>query len=123
MAFPVWFWYFTPKNYRKVMHILALFRSLCMVNVSKKLIADSGGTIDGVRDLKTTIRRRTYVDIALKILLPALQNVLKIPLERTTLAQGRITALPNHQRSAEIDVGIGYNGNINNTLIARLAVI
>ena len=74
--------------------------AMCMVNVSTKLIADNGRAIDGVRDLKTTMHGCKYIDMVLKILPPAVQNVFKIPLERTCLAQGRINAPPNHQRAA-----------------------
>ena len=74
--------------------------AMCMVNVSTKLIADSDGAIDGVRDLKTTMRGRKYIDMVLKILPPTLQNVLKIPLEGAFLAQGRINAPPNQHHAA-----------------------
>jgi putative transposase len=74
--------------------------AMCMVNVSAKLIAYSDGTIDGVRDLKTALRGRKYIDMVLKILPPAVQNVLKIPLEGAFLAQGRINAPPNDRRAA-----------------------
>jgi hypothetical protein len=35
--------------------------AMCMVNVSAKLIADSGSAIQGVRDLKTAVRGRKYI--------------------------------------------------------------
>ena len=50
---------------------------MCMVNVSAKLIADSGGVIQGVRDLKTAMRGRKYVAVKLKLLLQKLHNELK----------------------------------------------
>ena len=51
--------------------------AMCMVNVSAKLIADSGGVIQGVRDLKTAMRGRKYVAVKLKLLLQKLHNELK----------------------------------------------
>ena len=42
--------------------------AMCMVNVSAKLIADSGGEIQGVRDLKTAVRGRKYVTVIFKLL-------------------------------------------------------
>ena len=74
--------------------------AMCMVNVSAKLIADSDGEIQGVRDLKTVVRGRKYIDMVLKILPPAVQNVLKIPLEGAFLVQGHINAPPHRQRAA-----------------------
>ena len=74
--------------------------AMCMVNVSATLIADSDGAIDGVRDLKTAMRGRKYIDVVLKILPPTLQNGLKIPLQGAFLAQGRINAPPNDCRAA-----------------------
>lgn len=65
--------------------------AMCMVNVSTKLIVDSDGAIDWVRDLKTAMCGQIY-RYGIKILPPAVQNVLKIPLERTFLAQGSINA-------------------------------
>ena len=63
--------------------------AMCMVNVSAKLIADSDGEIQGVRDLKTVVRGRKYIDM-----------VLKIPLEGAFLVQGHINAPPHRQRAA-----------------------
>ena len=54
------------------------------------------------------MRGRKYIDVVLKIRPPTLQNVLKIPLERAFLAQGRINAPPNQHYAAEIGVGIEY---------------
>ena len=44
--------------------------AMCMVNVSAKLIADSDGEIQGVRDLKTVVRGEKYIDVVLKLLPP-----------------------------------------------------
>ena len=44
--------------------------AMCMVNVSAKLIADSDGEIQGVRDLKTVVRGRKYIAVVLKLLPP-----------------------------------------------------
>lgn len=74
--------------------------AMCMVNVSAKLIADSGGTIQGVRDLKTAMRGRKYVAVILKLLPRALHNELKVTIDRTILALGRINAPPPTQRAA-----------------------
>ena len=74
--------------------------AMCMVNVSAKLIADSGGEIQGVRDLKTAIRGRKYVTVILKLLPQKLHNELKSPIERTISALGRINAPPHNQRAA-----------------------
>ena len=46
--------------------------------------------------------------MVLKILPPAVQNGLKIPLEGACLAQGRINAPTNRQRAASIGVGIVF---------------
>ena len=74
--------------------------AMCMVNVSAKLIADSGGEIQGVRDLKTAIRGRKYVTVILKLLPQKLHNELKSPIERIISALGRINAPPNDQQAA-----------------------
>jgi hypothetical protein len=74
--------------------------AMCMVNVSAKLIADSGGTIQGVRDLKTAMRGRKYVAVILKLLPRALHNELKVTIDRTILALGRINAPPPTQQAA-----------------------
>lgn len=80
--------------------------AMCMVKVSAELTADSGDTNHGVRDLKTAICGCKYINMVLKILPSAVQNVLKIPLEGAFLAQGRINAPPNDHRAASIGVGI-----------------
>jgi len=53
---------------------------------------------------------RDYGRMVLKILLPAVQNGLKIPREGAFLTQGRINAPPHRQRAASIGVGIDCNG-------------
>ena len=42
----------------------------CMVNVNTKLIADSDGAIQGVRNFKTAVCGRKYVAVILKLLPP-----------------------------------------------------
>jgi putative transposase len=74
--------------------------AMCMVNVSAKLIADSGGEIHGVRDLKTAVRGRKYVTVILKLLPQKLHNELKSPIDRIISILGRINAPPNNQRAA-----------------------
>ncbi len=74
--------------------------AMCMVNVSAKLIADSGGEIQGVRDLKTAMRGRKYVAVILKLLPQKLHNELKSPIDRIISILGRINAPPNNQRAA-----------------------
>ena len=74
--------------------------AMCMVNVSAKLIADSGGEIQGVRDLKTAIRGRKYVTVILKLLPQKLHNELKSPIDRIISILGRINAPPNDQQAA-----------------------
>ena len=74
--------------------------AMCMVNVSAKLIADSGGEIQGVRDLKTVVRGRKYVAVILKLLRQKLHNELKSPIERIISSLGSINAPPNDQQAA-----------------------
>jgi len=74
--------------------------AMCMVNVSAKLIADSGGEIQGVRDLKTAIRGRKSVTVILKLLPQKLHNELKPRINRTISTLGRINALPHNQQVA-----------------------
>jgi putative transposase len=52
--------------------------AMCMVNVSAKLIADSDGAIQGVRDLKTVVRGRKYIAVVLKLLPPKTAQRIKI---------------------------------------------
>jgi hypothetical protein len=68
--------------------------------MSAKLIAESGGTIQGVRDRKTAMRGRKYVAVVIKLLPPALHNELKVTINRTILALGRINTPPPTQRAA-----------------------
>ena len=44
--------------------------AMCIVNVSAKLTINSGGAIQGVRDLKTVVRGRKYIAVVLKLLPP-----------------------------------------------------
>ncbi len=74
--------------------------AMCMVNVSAKLIADSDGAIQGVRDFKTAVRGRKYVAVILKLLPQKLHNELKSQINRTISTLGRINALPHNQRAA-----------------------
>jgi len=74
--------------------------AMCMVNVSAKLIADSGGEIQGVRDLKTVVRGRKYIAVIFKLLPPKLHNELKSQIERIISPFGLINAPPNNQRAA-----------------------
>ena len=74
--------------------------AMCMVNVSAKLIADSDGEIQGVRDLKTVVRGRKYIAVVLKLLPPKLHNELKSQIDRIISPFGRINAPPHNQRAA-----------------------
>jgi hypothetical protein len=74
--------------------------AMCMVNVSAKLIADSGGEIQGARDLKTVVRGRKYVAVVLKLLPPKLHNELKSQIDRIISPFGLINAPPHNQRAA-----------------------
>jgi len=85
----------TPTVVNNAAHL-----AMCMVNMSAKLIADSGGKIQGVRDLKTAVRGRKYVAVILKLLPQKLHNELKSPIDRIISALGRINAPPNDQRAA-----------------------
>jgi len=53
-----------------------------------------------VRDRKTAMRGRKYVAVVIKLLPPALHNELKVTINRTILALGRINAPPPTQRAA-----------------------
>ena len=74
--------------------------AMCMVNVSAKLIADSGGEIQCVRDLKTVVRGRKYIAVIFKLLPPKLHNELKSQINRIIFTLGRINAPPNDQQAA-----------------------
>ena len=74
--------------------------AMCMVNVSAKLIADSDGEIQGVRDLKTVVRGRKYIAVIFKLLPPKLHNELKSQIERIISPFGLINAPPHNQRAA-----------------------
>jgi putative transposase len=74
--------------------------AMCMVNVSAKLIADSDGEIQGVRDLKTVVRGRKYIAVIFKLLPPKLLNELKSQINRIISPFGLINAPPHNQRAA-----------------------
>ena len=74
--------------------------AMYMVNVRTKLIVDSGGAFQGVRDLKTVVRGRKYVAVILKLLRQKLHNELKSQIERIISPFGLINAPPNNQRAA-----------------------
>ena len=48
--------------------------AMSMINVRSKLIVDSDGAIQGVRDLKTAMRGRKYVAVRFTLLPQKLHN-------------------------------------------------
>ena len=55
---------------------------MCMVNVRTKLITDSDGGVQGVRNLKTVGRGRKYIAVVLTLLPPKLHNELRSQIDQ-----------------------------------------